>query len=76
MGFSWEKFKPQLRSLRESAHVRKPSHDYLYEIRKNRERPVGKLCKVVYLDESFLPNHHAPQFSKDFEGDVIERPSL
>ena len=39
MGFCWLRTKNRPRSLREKAEVRQQRHDYLYEIRKNRQLP-------------------------------------
>src|SRR5207245_177396 len=61
MGFCWLRTKNRPRSLREKAAVRQQRHDYLYEIRRNRQRPPEERYQVVYLDESFLHHHHGGQ---------------
>jgi transposase len=58
MGFCWLRTKNRPRSLREKAAVRQQRHDYLYEIRRNRQRPPEERYQVVYLDESFLVSDH------------------
>ena len=61
MGFCWLRTKNRPRSLREKAAVRQQRHDYLYEIRRNRQRPPDERYQVVYVDESFLHHHHGGQ---------------
>jgi transposase len=75
MGFCWLRTKNRPRSLREKAAVRQQRHDYLYEIRRNRQRPPAKRYQVVYLDESFLHHHHGGQYSWFSEHDFVERMS-
>ncbi len=73
MGFCWARTKKQTRSLRESNRVRQQRHDYLYEIRKNRNLPADEQSHLVYLDESFLHHHYGAQFSWFLDGDFVER---
>lgn len=75
MGFCWLRTKNRPRSLREKAAVRQQRHDYLYEIRRNRQRPPDERYQVVYLDESFLHHHHGGQYSWFSEHDFVERMS-
>jgi transposase len=75
MGFCWLRTKNRPRSLREKAAVRQQRHDYLYEIRRNRQRPPEERYQVVYLDESFLHHHHGGQYSWFSENDFVERMS-
>lgn len=75
MGFCWLRTKNRPRSLREKAAVRQQRHDYLYEIRSNRQRPPDERYQVVYLDESFLHHHHGGQYSWFSENDFVERMS-
>ncbi len=75
MGFDWFRTKNRPRSLREKAAVRQQRHDYLYEIRKNRQRPPDERYHVVYLDESFLHHHHGGQHSWFSDNDFVERMS-
>ena len=75
MGFCWSRTKNRPRSLREKAEVRQQRHNYLYEIRKNRQLPVNERYDVVYLDESFLHHHHSRQYSWFSEHDFVERMS-
>jgi transposase len=75
MGFGWSRTKHRPRSLREKDAVRQQRHDYLYELRRNRQRPLAQRSPVVYLDESFLHHHHAAQFSWFAEDDFLERAS-
>jgi transposase len=75
MGFCWLRTKNRPRSLREKAVVRQQRHDYLYEIRRNRQRPPDERYQVVYLDESFLHHHHGGQYSWFSENDFVERMS-
>ncbi len=75
MGFCWSRTKNRPRSLREKAEVRQQRHNYLYEIRKNRQLPVNERYDVVYLDESFLHHHHSGQYSWFSEHDFVERMS-
>src|SRR6266699_2811008 len=75
MGFCWLRTKNRPRSLREKAEVRQQRHNYLYEIRKNRQLPVNERYDVVYLDESFLHHHHSGQYSWFSEHDFVERMS-
>jgi transposase len=73
MGFWWIRTKNKPRSLREKAEIRQQRHDYLYELRQNRQLGVAERYRVVYLDESFLHHHHGAQFSWFSEGDFVER---
>ncbi len=73
MGFYWLRTKNRPRSLRETFRVRQQRHDYLYEIRRNRQLPIHERYHVVYLDESFLHHHHGAQFSWFSDGDFVER---
>jgi transposase len=75
MGFCWLRTKNRPRSLREKAAVRQQRHDYLYEIRRNRQRPPAERYHVVYVDESFLHHHHGGQYSWFSENDFVERMS-
>ena len=75
MGFCWLRTKNRPRSLREKAAVRQQRHDYLYEIRRNRQCPPAERYQVVYLDESFLHHHHGGQYSWFSENDFVERMS-
>ena len=75
MGFCWLRTKNRPRSLREKAAVRQQRHDYLYEIRRNRQRPPAERYQVVYLDERFLHHHHGGQSSWFSENDFVERMS-
>jgi transposase len=75
MGFGWVRTKNRPRSLREKAEIRQQRHDYLYELRQNRQLPVAERYRVVYLDESFLHHHHGAQFSWFSEEDFVERSS-
>jgi len=75
MGFCWLRTKNRPRSLREKAAVRQQRHDYLYEIRRNRQRPPDERYQVVYVDESFLHHHHGGQYSWFSENDFVERMS-
>src|SRR5438874_4466717 len=75
MGFCWLRTKNRPRSLREKATVRQQRHDYLYEIRRNRQRPPGERYQGVYLDERFLHHHHGGQYSWCSENDLVERMS-
>jgi transposase len=75
MGFCWLRTKNRPRSLREKAAVRQQRHDYLYEIRRNRQRPPDERYQVVYVDESFLHHHHGGQYSWFSEHDFVERMS-
>jgi transposase len=74
-GFCWARTKNRPRSLREKAAVRQQRHDYLYEIRRNRQRPPEKRYEVVSVDESFLHHHHGGQYSWFSEHDFVERMS-
>jgi transposase len=47
MGCCWVRTKNRPRSLREKAAVRQQRHDYLYEIRRNRQRPPDERDQVV-----------------------------
>jgi len=58
LGFRWLRTKNRPRSLREKAEIRQQRHDYLYEIRNNRQLPPDQQYQLVYLDESFLHHHH------------------
>ena len=73
MGFFWFRTKNKTRSLRESDKVRQQRHDYLYEIRVNRNLPDHERRHLVYLDESFLHHHHSTQLSWFSDGDFVER---
>ena len=73
MGFCWLRTKNRPRSLREKAVVRQQRHDYLYEIRRNRQRPPEERYQVVYLDERFLHHHHGGQYSWFSENNFVER---
>src|SRR6266849_4223733 len=73
MGFCWLRMKNRLRSLRVKVAVRQQRHDYLYEIRRNRQRPPDERYQVVYVDESFLHHHHGGQYSWFSEHDDVER---
>lgn len=73
MGFCWSRTKNKTRSLKESDKVRQQRHDYLYEIRTNRNLPVDERYHLVYLDESFLHHHHGSQLSWFSDGDFVER---
>jgi transposase len=73
MGFYWLRTKNRPRSLREKAEIRQQRHNYLYEIRKNRQLPEIEKYNVVYLDESFLHHHHAAKNSWFSDGDFVER---
>jgi transposase len=73
MGFYWLRTKNRPRSLREKAEIRQQRHDYLYEIRKNRQAPKTERYNVVYSDESFLHHHHAAKYSWFSECDFVER---
>src|SRR3989449_9006981 len=75
MGFCWLRTKNRPRSLREKAAVRQQRHDYLYEIRCNRQRPPDERYQVVYVDESFLHHPHGGQYSWFSEHDYVERMS-
>jgi transposase len=75
MGFCWLRTKNRPRSLREKAEVRQQRHDYLYELRRNRQRPPDERYQVIYLDESFLHHHHGGQYSWFSENDFVERMS-
>ena len=75
MGFCWLRTKNRPRSLREKAEVRQQRHDYLYELRRNRQRPPDARYQVIYLDESFLHHHHGGQYSWFSENDFVERMS-
>jgi transposase len=75
MGFCWLRTKNRPRSLREKAEVRQQRHDYLYELRKNRQLPPDERYHVVYVDESFLHHHHGGQYSWFSEHDFVERMS-
>lgn len=73
MGFGWLRTKNRPRSLREKAAVRQQRHDYLYEIRKNRQLSPDERYRVAYGDESFLHHHHGGQYSWFSENDFVER---
>jgi transposase len=75
MGFCWLRTKNRPRSLREKAEVRQQRHDYLYELRRNRQRPPDERYQVIYVDESFLHHHHGGQYSWFSEHDFVERMS-
>jgi len=75
MGFCWLRTKNRPRSLREKAEVRQQRHDYLYELRRNRQRPPDERYQVIYLDESFLHHHHGGQYSWFSDNDFVERMS-
>ena len=75
MGFCWLRTKNRPRSLREKAAVRQQRHDYLYELRRNRQRPPAERKQVIYLDESFLHHHHGGQYSWFSDHDFVERMS-
>jgi len=75
MGFCWLRTKNRPRSLREKAAVRQQRHDYLHEIRRNRQRPPAERLQVVYVDESFLHHHHGGQYSWFSDNDFVERMS-
>ena len=75
LGFRWLRTKNRPRSLREKAEIRQQRHDYLYEIRKNRQLPPEQQFQLVYLDESFLHHHHGGQYSWFSENDFVERMS-
>src|SRR5881409_1927371 len=75
MGFCWLRTKNRPRSLREKAAVRQQRHDYLYELRRNRQRPPDERYQVIYLDESFLHHHHGGQYSWFSDNDFVERMS-
>ena len=75
MGFCWLRTKNRPRSLREKAAVRQQRHDYLYEIRRNRQRPPEERHQVVYLDERLLHHHHGGQYSWFSDNDFVERMS-
>jgi transposase len=75
MGFCWLRTKNRPRSLREKAEVRQQRHDYLYELRRHRQRPPDERYQVIYLDESFLHHHHGGQYSWFSENDFVERMS-
>jgi transposase len=73
MGFCWSRTKKKMRSLRENDRIRQQRHDYLYEIRKNRQLSPKKHYDVVCLDESFLHHHYGSRFSWISGEDFIER---
>jgi len=75
MGFCWLRTKNRPRSLREKAEVRQQRHAYLYELRRNRQRPPDERYQVIYLDESFLHHHHGGQYSWFSDNDFVERMS-
>jgi len=75
LGFRWLRTKNRPRSLREKAEIRQQMHDYLYEIRNNRQLPPDQQYQLVYLDESFLHHHHGGQYSWFSENDFVERMS-
>jgi winged helix-turn-helix protein len=75
MGFCWLRTKNRPRSLREKAAVRQQRHDYLYEIRRNRQRPPEERDQVVSLDERCLHHHHGGQSSWCSDNDFVERMS-
>jgi transposase len=75
MGCCWLRTKNRPRSLREKAAVRQQRHDYLYAIRRNRQRPPDERYQVVSVDERFLHHHHGGQYSWFSEHDVVERMS-
>jgi hypothetical protein len=75
MGCCWLRTKNRPRSLREKAEVRQQRHDYLYELRHNRQRPPDARYQVIYLDESFLHHHHGGQYSWFSDHDFVERMS-
>lgn len=73
MGFYWLRTKNRPRSLREKAEIRQQRHDYLYELRKNRQLLPTERYNEIYLDESYLHHHHGAQFSWFIETDFVER---
>jgi len=75
MGCCWLRTKNRPRSLREKAAGRQQRPDYLYAIRRNRQRPPAERDQVVSVDESFLPHHHGGQSAWCSEHDVVERMS-
>src|SRR2546430_937386 len=75
MGFCWLRTKNRPRSLREKAAVRQHRHDYLYELRRNRQRPPAERYQEIYVDESFLHHHHGGQYSWFSDHDFVERMS-
>lgn len=75
LGFHWLRTKNRPRSLREKAEIRQQRHDYLYEIRTNRQLLPDQQYQLVYLDESFLHHHHGGQYSWFSENDFVERMS-
>src|SRR2546429_4877749 len=48
MGFCWLRTRNRPRSLREKAEVRQQRHNYLYELRRNRQRPPDERYQVIY----------------------------
>jgi hypothetical protein len=74
-GFCWLRTNHRPRSLREKAEVRQQRHDYLYEIRRNRQLPSAERYQGVYMDESFLHHHHGGQYAWCSENDFVERMS-
>jgi len=75
MGFCWLRTRNRPRSLREKAEVRQQRHNYLYELRRNRQRPPAERYQEIYVDESFLHHHHGGQYSWFSDHDFVERMS-
>ena len=73
MGFCWLRTKNRPRSLREKAEVRQQRHDYLYELRRNRQRPPDERYQVIYLEESFRHHHPGGQYAWFSDHDFVER---
>lgn len=71
LGFHYARTKTKLRALREKPYVRQQRHTYLHDIKRLREAGY----QAVYLDESFLHQHHGHAFSWFSEGDFLERPT-
>lgn len=75
MGFQWGRVPGRQASLRERAAIRQQRHDYLHALRLNRQAPAAERAQEVYLDESFLHQHHASQWSWWQAGDTLTRSS-
>lgn len=75
MGFQWGRAPGRKASFRERAAIRQQRHDYLHALRLNRQAPASDHAQEVYLDESFLHQHHAAQWSWWQAGDALNRGS-
>jgi hypothetical protein len=73
MGFGGLRTKNRPRSLREKAEVRQHRQDYLYELRRHRQRPPEERYQGIYVDESFLHHHHGGQYAWFSDNALVER---